>query len=147
MRIGIPYAMLLLILLQAGPARGQSDDLPHPSWNVAACTECHAAEETARLASRVTRPCRALCATCHTFPEGHHPVGKAISRAMPAPLLLTSSGTNTCVTCHDTTRPRFESTAWVSQSLIERATRRQKENRTCFLVLRNDRGQLCRNCH
>ncbi len=146
MRIEIPSALLLLILLQTGPAYGQSNDLPHPSWNVAACTECHASEETVQLASRVTRPCRALCATCHEFSEVHHPVGKAITRVMPAPLLLTGSGTNTCVTCHDTTRPRFESTAWVSQSLIERA-RRPKENRTSFLVLRNDRGQLCRNCH
>ncbi|MBK9376675.1 MAG: hypothetical protein IPN03_23895 [Holophagales bacterium] len=96
---------------------------------------------------RVRRPCRTLCASCHEFRDGHHPVGVSIPRAVPEPLLLTKAGTNTCVTCHDTTRPRADRAPWASTSLFERIARRPSEHRTYYLAMRNEKGQLCRNCH
>ena len=125
----------------AGPAGG------HPSFTLESCLACHGAEEAASLSPRVARPCRALCASCHEMRDGHHPVGVTIPRALPAPLLLTASGTNTCVTCHDTTKPRVDSSPWESQSLFARLARRPKEHPTRYLAMRNDKGQLCRNCH
>jgi hypothetical protein len=79
--------------------------------------------------------------------KGHHPVGVQIDKPVRPPLLLTSNGTNTCVTCHDVTRNRYERTTWTSQSLIQRLATRTRERKTFYLVMRNDRGQLCRNCH
>lgn len=61
--------------------------------------------------------------------------------------LLTAAGTNTCVTCHDTTMPRVDSSPWESQSLFARIARRSASHRTRYLAMRNDKGQLCRSCH
>jgi predicted CXXCH cytochrome family protein len=119
----------------------------HPSWTVETCLSCHRADEASSIGSRVARPCRTLCASCHEFRDGHHPVGVPIPRAVPAPLLLTKAGTNTCVTCHDTTRPRVDRAHWASTSLFERIVHRSGEHRTYLLAMRNDKGQLCRNCH
>ncbi|MBK6404666.1 MAG: hypothetical protein IPF66_06300 [Holophagales bacterium] len=119
----------------------------HPSWTAESCLSCHRAEEASAISLRVRRPCRTLCASCHEFRDGHHPVGVAIPRAVPEPLLLTKAGTNTCVTCHDTTRPRVDRAPWASTSLFERIVRRSGEHRTYYLAMRNEKGQLCRNCH
>lgn len=150
MRRETAAAFLALILGHPGSASGQwgrPEAGSHVSWSADACMTCHATAEAEELAARITRPCRDMCATCHAFREGHHPVGVRLSRPVPAPLLLTKRDTNTCVTCHDVTRPRFESSAWVSQSLFDRAIHRSNRNPTYYLVMRNDRGQLCRNCH
>jgi predicted CXXCH cytochrome family protein len=126
---------------------GTGGEGTHVSWSEETCVNCHDAAATAEIRARLTNPCSAMCATCHTFKERHHAVGVLISGHVQAPLVLTKKATNACVTCHDVTRPRFESSAWVSQSLFERVARRSGENKTFYLVMRNDRGQLCRNCH
>ncbi len=119
----------------------------HPSFTVESCFACHRADEAASISPRVARPCLTLCASCHGSRDGHHPVGVPIPRALPAPMVLTASGTNTCVTCHDTTRPRVDSSPWESQSLFARVARRSKEHPTRYLAMRNEKGQLCRSCH
>lgn len=145
-------APLLAVALLAGPgaalASGASRaSVGHPSWTVESCLSCHHAEEASAISRRVARPCRALCASCHEFREGHHTVGVPIPRGLAAPLLLTEAGTNTCVTCHDTTRPGVDHSPWASTSLFERIAHRAGEHRTYYLAMRNDKGQLCRNCH
>lgn len=145
-------APLVALVLLASPAaslaaEGNPAAGGHPAWSVESCLSCHRADETSDLSGRVTRPCRTLCASCHQFRDGHHPVGVSIPRAVPAPLLLTKGGTNTCVTCHDTTRPRVDRTPWASTSLFERIAHRSGEHRTYYLAMRNEKGQLCRNCH
>lgn len=119
----------------------------HPSWTAESCLSCHRADEASSISGRVARPCRTLCASCHEFRDGHHPVGVTIPRAVPAPLLLAAAGRNTCVTCHDTTRPRVDPAPWASMSLFERIAHRSGKHRTYYLAMRNDKGQLCRNCH
>lgn len=141
-------ALLLALAAIASPAaEGARPAGEHPSFTAESCLACHRADEAATISLRVARPCRALCASCHEMRDGHHPVGVPIPRAVPAPLLLTASGTNTCVTCHDTTKPRIDSSPWESRSLFERIVRRSKEHPTRYLATKNDRGQLCRNCH
>lgn len=120
---------------------------PHAAWNEESCLKCHDAAAAAEIRGRVANPCDAMCATCHSFRERHHAVGVPISGRLPSGLVLTKKAANACVTCHDLTRPRFERSPWTSQSLFERVLRRSGENRTYFLAMRNDRGQLCRNCH
>ncbi|MCG3194032.1 MAG: hypothetical protein DIJKHBIC_03289 [Thermoanaerobaculia bacterium] len=144
MRNRIAPVLLVLSLFGATPATGQPD---HVTFTTESCVKCHRPEETAELSAKLTRPCSNLCSTCHEFRETHHPVGVTIPGPVPGQLRLTRKGTNACVTCHDVTRPRFESSAWVSQSFFDRTLRRSKENRTYYLVTRNDRGQLCRSCH
>jgi predicted CXXCH cytochrome family protein len=143
-------ALFGVLLLRAEGALGQpggTGEGAHVLWNEESCVKCHDATAAAEIRSRLTNPCSQMCATCHSFQERHHAVGVPISGHVQAPLVLTRKVTNTCVTCHDVTRPRFERSAWVSQSLFERAFRAPRENRTFYLVMRNDRGQLCRNCH
>lgn len=144
-------ALLLALAATASPSAGAPEGAPtasgHPSFTVESCLACHREGEAASLTGRVARPCRALCASCHELRDGHHPIGVPIPRALRAPLLLTAEGTNTCVTCHDTTRPRVDEAPWESQSLFARLARRSKENPTRYLAVRNDRGQLCRSCH
>lgn len=144
-------ALLLALAAFASPAaraaEGARPASEHPSFAPESCLSCHRADEAAAISPRVARPCRALCATCHELRDGHHPVGVPIPRALPAPLLLTASGANTCVTCHDTTKPRVDSSPWESQSLFARIARRAKEHPTRYLAAKNDKGQLCRSCH
>jgi predicted CXXCH cytochrome family protein len=144
-------ALLLALAAIASPAafaaEGARPAGDHPTFTVESCLACHRADEAATISPRVARPCRTLCASCHEMRDGHHPVGVPIPRTLPAPLLLTASGTNTCVTCHDTTKPRVDSSPWESQSLFARVARRSKEHPTRYLAVKNDKGQLCRNCH
>ena len=144
-------ALLLALAATASPSAGASEVARtasgHPSFALESCLACHRADEAATISSRLARPCRALCASCHELRDAHHPVGVRIPRAVPAPLLLTASGTNTCVTCHDTTKPRVDSSPWESQSLFARVVLRSRLYPTRYLAVPNDRGQLCRNCH
>lgn len=146
-----PAALLLALAAIATPAALASENARrpggHPSWTLASCLACHRADETASISGRVARPCRPLCASCHGLRNGHHPVGIPISRTLPATLVLTADGTNTCVTCHDTNQPRVDGKPWESQSLFGRLARRTKEHPTRYLAFRNDKGQLCRACH
>lgn len=149
---GRTVAPLLALALLAAPGSALSSEgtpaaAGHPSWSVESCLSCHRAEEAPAISRRVSRPCRTLCASCHEFRDGHHPVGVTIPRAGPEPLLLTKAGTNTCVTCHDTTRPRVDRAPWASMSLFERIASRSGEHRTYYLAMRNEKGQLCRSCH
>ena len=149
---GNAAALLLFLSVLAAPgtafaSEGDRAGAGHPSWSVESCLSCHRAKEVSAISRRVSRPCRPLCISCHEFREGHHTVGVPIPRGLAAPLLLTEAGTNTCVTCHDTTRPRVDRSPWASQSLFERVVRRSRENRTYYLAMRNEKGQLCRNCH
>lgn len=145
-------ALLLALVALAAPTNAATSEgtvasSQHPSWTVESCLACHRADETSSIGSRVARPCRTLCVSCHEFRDGHHPVGVPIPRAVPAPLLLTKAGTNTCVTCHDTTRPSVDRAPWASMSLFERIAHRSGEHRTYLLAMRNEKGQLCKNCH
>ncbi|MDX9735972.1 MAG: hypothetical protein RBU36_17715 [Thermoanaerobaculia bacterium] len=144
-------ALILAVAAIAAAVPGTGEGAPpgdgHPAWTVESCFSCHRSDEAAAISPRVGRPCRTLCATCHEPREGHHPVGVRIPRSVPAPLILTAGGTNTCVTCHDTTRPRRDTAPWESRSLFARVALRTKEYPTRYLAVKNDRGQLCRTCH
>lgn len=148
--ISAAAALLLALAVIAPPchaSEGRRATDGHPSWTAENCLECHRPEEASAIASRIARPCRALCATCHGVRDGHHPVDIPISRTPPTPLVPTAAGTITCVTCHDTNQPRVDRNPWESQSLFQRLARKGKEHPTRYLATRNDKGQLCKACH
>jgi hypothetical protein len=138
---------MLFAILFATTAAVPKPENPHPPPHLDTCMSCHAPEDEPLLEPRVTRPCAPMCLSCHTKLEGHHPVGVKIDKRISAPLLLTAEGKNTCSTCHDLTIPRTASRPWTSQPLIRWIARRPIEHPTYHLVIRNNRGQLCRNCH
>lgn len=143
---------LLALALLAVPAAGtgapadRSASSPHPTWELDSCFSCHARAEREAFGVRLSRPCVPLCTTCHDDRETHHPTGARVP-GLRAPLLLTGDGKLTCSTCHDPTAPRRRDLAWTSQALVGRLVPPRGPHPTRLLVMRNDRGQLCRACH
>lgn len=136
---------VLGLLAQDAPAPGPHATLDSP----AACRPCHPADAPTRWTAQRFQPCSAYCLTCHppTDMAQHHTIGVALSRPPSSVLSLTSDGRLTCATCHRLSVPRYDQVRWRSESLYGRLFRRQAAYLTYHLVLRNDRGQLCRLCH
>ncbi len=114
-----------------------------------ACAPCHKDSE-ARWAASQYRACSPYCLSCHAKRPDivrHHPVGVLLPAKPPAVIRLTADGRNACFTCHDLSRPRYDSTRWKSASLFDRLFRNEPRYKTYFLLMRNDQGQLCQNCH
>ena len=129
-----------------GPYSSRSPASAHPTWGLDSCLSCHARTEEDALGTRLSRPCAPLCATCHDDRETHHPTGVCVP-GLRVPLLLTNDGKLTCSTCHDVTVPSRRELAWTSQRLVDRLAPRNGPHPTRLLVMKNDRGQLCRSCH
>ncbi len=116
----------------------------------AACAACHGPDRQAPAAPQdVARACTTLCTTCHKADQtgAHHGVGQALESGASTSLPLTKDGRTACFTCHDLTRPRWSDVPWKAQSLFDRTFRSAKRYRTYYLVVRNDKGQLCKACH
>lgn len=151
---GFPIARLSLLVLAFGavPAvatgapAARSASSPHPTWGLDSCLSCHARTEEDALGTRLSRPCAPLCATCHDDRETHHPTGVRVP-GLRAPLLRTGDGRLTCSTCHDPAAPPRRDFSWTSQALVDRLASRRGPHPTRLLVMKNDRGQLCKSCH
>lgn len=151
---GFPIARLSLLALAlaavpavaTGAPVDRSASSPHPTWGLDSCLSCHAPAEREALGVRLSRPCAPLCTTCHDKRETHHPTGVRVP-GLRALLLLTGDGKLTCSTCHDATVPQRRDLAWTSQALVGRLAPRKGPYPTKLLVMRNDRGQLCKSCH
>ena len=77
----------------------------------------------------------------------HHTIGVQLVKSMAVDLPLTPDHRLTCTTCHRLSQPRQDRVRWRAESLFGRLFRRQDTYQTYYLVIRNDRGQLCRVCH
>jgi hypothetical protein len=113
----------------------------------APCLQCHSTTDSAAPARDPAKACDAFCLTCHEDTKQHHKVGIQPPGGRPATLQLNSRHEVVCTTCHDLTGRRFDDSPWKYQSLYQRAFRKSHHYRTYYLVLRNDKGQLCRTCH
>jgi len=112
------------------------------------CVSCHQDSEQ-RWKSNQYRPCSPYCFSCHkrTEMDRHHPVGVLLESVPDAAVLVTADKKNACFTCHDLSRPRYDSVRWKSASLFDRLFREESRYKTYFLAMRNDQGQLCQTCH
>jgi hypothetical protein len=79
--------------------------------------------------------------------DRHHTVGTELTEKPDEVLKLTAGKKTACFTCHDLSRPRYDSVRWKAASLYDRLFRAQKRYKTFFLSERNDQGQLCLSCH
>lgn len=122
--------------------------LPPASVQHQACAACHK-DAPKRWAANQSRPCTPYCATCHkkTETERHHPVGVVLPKAPEEGLPLLAGNKMACATCHDLSKPRFDSVRWKAASLFDRIFREELRYKTFFLSHRNDKGQLCLSCH
>jgi hypothetical protein len=112
-----------------------------------ACRECHTEGENDPRLKDPARSCSNMCVTCHKETQNHHSIGIALKRKPSTALTLSSRNEMTCITCHDLKRPRFDSKPWRGESLFGSIFRRQPQYKTYRLATRNNKGQLCRNCH
>lgn len=148
MRRLVPLMLLGTLVCLGGqgvPDAKVHAELEQPS----ACQPCHQEDGAARWASYRQQPCSPYCLTCH-LPKDmaqHHAIGVPLPRAAGKDLRLTSEGRMACTTCHRLSTPRRDQVRWRAESLYGRLFRRQDSHLTYFLVIRNDRGQLCRACH
>lgn len=158
MKIRSSYPWIVLLVVSAIPLlvlSGEEDAhsvgcLPKTSVQDASsvCAGCHK-DAAARWESNQSRPCTPYCMNCHLKAEldRHHRVEIQLPVIPQKPLKLTADGRNACFTCHDLSRPRYDSERWKAASLYDRMFRPEKRYKTYFLVERNDRGQLCLSCH
>ncbi len=115
--------------------------------DASSCKSCHASAEQAAWLKEPARSCSTFCVTCHKEMGPHHSVGSTIETKNPAQFALTSKKTLACITCHDLKTSRFDSKPWKSESLFGGIFQREATYKTFYLVERNNRGQLCRQCH
>ncbi len=107
-----PAARALFTPYPAAEVAGVKD--PHDYRGKPLCQRCHA------LDGKLAADPNALCAECHSFRHGNHPV--AVIQKKPAPgLPLLADGRVACHTCHDPHQKRS--------------------------VLRKPFNELCRTCH
>ncbi len=148
------HGSLLLLISATGILFSQLPDreamavMPFLSKPAAECGGCHPSPGPDPSKDFLARACSFFCLKCHkNVVEGHHSVGSLIDARLPAVLRLNSKGQTACITCHDLTRPRFDSEPWKSTSLFSGMFRRSARHNTYFLVQKNNSGQLCRSCH
>jgi predicted CXXCH cytochrome family protein len=122
--------------------------MPFISNPGAACQGCHHPEGTNTQTDPLARACSDFCLKCHQkVVEGHHTIHSTIDAKLPPVFRLNSKGETACITCHDLSRPRYDSAPWKSTSLFSSMFRRSGRYNTYFLVQKNNAGQLCRHCH
>ncbi len=140
---------LLAALLLAAGLLGSEEAPCVQGLSVQRCAGCHRDDAPARFERDRLQPCAAFCLTCHPPKEmeKHHTIGKKLERPLRRSLRLDAREQMTCATCHHLGRPRFDTLRWRSESLFDRAFRRQDRHRTYLLAFRNERGQLCKTCH
>jgi hypothetical protein len=112
------------------------------------CIACHKDGESRWQADQY-RPCTPYCKGCHKAAQmdRHHHVEVVLPRMPDAMLKLAAENKLACFTCHDLSRPRYDSVRWKAASLYTRLFRSEARYKTYFLVARNDEGQLCLSCH
>lgn len=151
------FVLLAINLLTLGGARAlEVEDahstgcLPRSAKPQQACAACHKQDADSRWRSAQATPCTPYCATCHKKEETerHHSVNAELSvESQDVTLHLAQGKLMGCTTCHDLSRPRFDSVRWKAASLFERMFRESPQYKTYFLSMRNETGQLCLVCH
>jgi hypothetical protein len=113
------------------------------------CRQCHVETDFGTVVKDPALACDALCLSCHknVTVENHHAVGMKPGVMQAKNIELTRMGKIACITCHDLRRQRFDSSPWMAQSLFDKMFKKNNQYKTYYLIIQNDKGQLCRTCH
>ncbi|HOO73042.1 MAG TPA: hypothetical protein PK926_14890 [Spirochaetota bacterium] len=112
------------------------------------CHACHSTDAEKVLANPAVT-CDAFCISCHKniTSQNHHSTGIKAQDLDSRGFHLTRLGKIACVTCHDLHEDRFDSYPWIAQSLFDSMFKKQDHYKTYYLIVQNNKGQLCRTCH
>lgn len=110
------------------------------------CIKCHVKDKRARTADP-SLACAEFCLSCHRDVSNHHSINVKILEKLPDGFNLAGSSRLTCTTCHNLKTVRFDTSSWKSESLYEKVFKGSSTYKTYFLVVKNNDGQLCKNCH
>ncbi len=132
-------------LLFAGPPASTAK--PHPIRTVQDCQKCHSPGDAYGWQIGSNNECRRYCYGCHSIERQHHPTGHVVEVSLPKGIVLTAKRQITCRSCHNLQSPAEDSKAWRSESLFDSMFRKQLIYKTYYLIMRNNKGQLCRSCH
>lgn len=141
--------LAVAVLLLAGVLLRSEEAPCLQGLSIQRCAGCHPEDAPSRFERDRLQPCAPFCLACHApkAMEKHHTIGTRLERPLRQDLHLDAEGRTTCATCHHLGRPRTDTVRWRSESLFDRAFRRQDRHKTYLLAFRNERGQLCKACH
>jgi hypothetical protein len=110
------------------------------------CMDCHA-QKLPNVVNEPYKACDTYCLTCHKdMASKHHPSGVRMKNA-PQTMELTSTQRIACITCHNLSEKRFDSSPWRSQSLYDSLFPSNKQHHTFYLKEKNVNGEMCEKCH
>lgn len=111
------------------------------------CPQCHRDEELKSILKDPVTTCETICLKCHKNIERHHKVGAKIKETIPGKLRLTRNKRISCFTCHNLNIKRYDKISWRAESLFESIFRSKSKYNTYYLTIKNNDGQLCKECH
>ncbi len=115
------------------------------------CRKCHSDKKSAGLLINPALSCDINCMTCHgkkkEVMEKHHAVKVRLSFKTKFQFRLSVHNRMMCITCHNLNGKRFDSVSWKSESLFEKMFKGKSRYKTFYLVMRNNKGTLCVQCH
>jgi hypothetical protein len=110
------------------------------------CMDCHA-QKMPNVLNEPYKACDTYCLTCHNGMASKHHTSGVRMRKKPETMELTSTQRIACITCHNLSEKRFDSSPWRSQSLYDSLFTSNKQHHTYYLKVKNVNGELCEKCH
>jgi hypothetical protein len=87
------------------------------------------------------------CIQCHKNMENHHKIGMKLKNKISPEILLSKDNKVNCFSCHNISLPRFDNVSWSAESLFSNMLSFKSKYKTYYLRKRNNKGQLCKQCH
>lgn len=143
----ISYCFLIILLTIISGKPIEVMKIKHLTSSKSNCADCHKEEKKLKYSKIPLKICDTFCLTCHKDVGVHHKVGIRNKFHNRNKLQLTEKNRIACITCHDISQKRFDSISWRAESLYESIFKNNKQYKTFYLVIRNNNGALCKNCH
>ena len=111
------------------------------------CSTCHNINNIKKALNNPVRACDNFCGTCHDNMENHHKVGMELKQKLSPKVTLSKDTKVACFSCHNITKKRFDRVSWSAESLFSSLLSFKSKYKTYYLGMRNNKGQLCKECH
>jgi cytochrome c551/c552 len=145
----LKFLLIAAFLSVSGPVAAfegpTAEDMPFVQSSES-CRECHTPDQVSVFQGNTTKSCSVFCTTCHLDLGAHHEVNLFLPEKPRATIKLLNNKI-ACFTCHDLTKKRTDKASWKAESLFERMFQSKPVYPTYFLIMKNNEGQLCKQCH